>query len=158
MKVGRGRHPRVWFAAAPPGGPGATPSATTGPAPVPGPWDARAGKARGAPGHARSFSRRLLWRATPPHLWGNGKRDGQTASPTKAGPLKLGCLTTDYDAICARLRRSALRIALPSSCTAARGRGEMRKHLFELAHTFSQFAWLVRHNDRSEFVDLNQSP
>jgi len=29
---------------------------------------------------------------------------------------------------------------------------------FELAHTFSQFAWLVRHNDRSEFVDLNQSP
>src|SRR5262244_2506931 len=51
----------------------------------PGTVERESGKSRWRAGQARIFFWRLLWRATPPHVWGNGKRDGQTPSPTKAG-------------------------------------------------------------------------
>src|SRR5215471_17106306 len=85
MKVGRGRHPRVWFAAAPPGGPRKNPVGYYRAGLGPGTVERESGKSRWRAGQARIFFWRLLWRATPPHVWGNGKRDGQTPSPTKAG-------------------------------------------------------------------------
>jgi len=83
--VGRDRHPRVWFAAAPPGGPRSNPVGYYRAAAGPGTVERESGKSRWRAGQARSFFWRLLWRATPPHVWGNGKRDGQTPSPAKAG-------------------------------------------------------------------------
>src|SRR5262244_613131 len=90
--------------------PGATPSATTGLARVRAPWNARAGKAGGALDR-RVLSLGVCSGAPHPLVWGNGKETGKPQARPKLGPLKLSCLTTDYDAICARLRRSALRIA-----------------------------------------------
>src|SRR5215510_6423585 len=64
--------------------PGATPSATIGPAWVRAPWNAKAGKAGGALDR-RVLSLGVCSGAPHPLVWGNGKRDGQTPSPTKAG-------------------------------------------------------------------------
>src|SRR5262249_38110623 len=84
-RVGRDRHPRVWFAAAPPGGP-------------------RKKLRRLLPGRRGSGHRGTRKREKPvarwtgavllpapalgrhaPSLLGEGKRDGQTPSPTKPG-------------------------------------------------------------------------
>src|SRR5215468_9218258 len=84
MKVGRGRHPRVWFAAAPPGGPRSNPVGYYGP-PGSGP---RGTRKREKPVARWTGAYLLLASALARHtpsLWGNGKRDGQTPSPTKPG-------------------------------------------------------------------------
>src|SRR5262249_29556558 len=64
--------------------PGITPPATKG-----WPWSGHRGTRKREKPVARwtgAFpSWRLLWRATPPHFWGNGKRDGQTPCTTKTG-------------------------------------------------------------------------
>src|SRR5262249_37797486 len=49
--------------------------------PGPGTVERESGKSRWRAGQARSFFWRLLWRATPPHVWGNGKRDGRNPKP-----------------------------------------------------------------------------
>ena len=83
MKVGRDRHPRVWFAAAPPGGPRNNPVGYYRAAVGPGTVERESGKSRWRAGQARIFFWRLLWRATPPRLGEREKRDGPTPSPTK---------------------------------------------------------------------------
>src|SRR5262249_58982775 len=65
--------------------PGRTPPATKG-----WPWSGHRGTRKREKPVARwtgafLLLARLLWRATPPHFWGNGKRDGQTPSPAKPG-------------------------------------------------------------------------
>src|SRR5262249_12695004 len=85
MKVGRGRHLRVWFATAPPGGPRKNPLGYYRAAVGPGTVERESGESPWRAGQARFFFWRLLWRATPPHTWGKGKEDGQTPSPTKPG-------------------------------------------------------------------------
>src|SRR5215813_953389 len=78
------RHPRVWFAAAPPGGPRMNPAGYYGPALVRAPWNAKAGKAAGAPtGAVFFFLPRLLGAPTP--SLGKGKRDGLSRARTKSG-------------------------------------------------------------------------
>src|SRR5262252_1424183 len=64
--------------------PGATPPATTGLVRVRAPWNAKAGKAGGALDR-RVFFFRVCSGAPHPLVWGNGKRDGPTPSPTKPG-------------------------------------------------------------------------
>src|SRR5262245_4916186 len=84
MKVGRGRHLRVWFAAAPPGGPRSNPVGYYGP-PGSGP---RGTRKREKPVARWTGAYLLLASALARHtpsLWGNGKRDGPTPSPTKPG-------------------------------------------------------------------------
>src|SRR5215468_8689679 len=84
MKVGRGRHLRVWFAAAPPGGPRSNPVGYYGP-PGSGP---RGTRKREKPVARWTGAFLLLASALARHapsLWGEGKRDGQTPSPTKPG-------------------------------------------------------------------------
>src|SRR5215831_20621950 len=85
MRVGRGRHPRVWFAAAPPGGPRKNPVSYYRAGLGPGTVERESGKSRWRAGQARFLLPRLLWRATPPHFWGNGKRDGLSRARTKSG-------------------------------------------------------------------------
>src|SRR5215831_14767144 len=97
MKVGRGRHPRVWFAAAPPGGPRSNPASYYRAGSGPGTVERESGKSRWRAGQARIFFWRLLWRATPPHAWGNGKRDGQTPSPTEPGAAEACLFDIEYD-------------------------------------------------------------
>src|SRR5215467_9062073 len=83
MKVGRDRHPRVWFAAAPPGGPRKNPVGYYRAGPGPGTVERESGKSRWRAGQARFLLPRLLWRATPPRL-GEGKReskDGRIPAP-----------------------------------------------------------------------------
>src|SRR5215831_13545263 len=92
MRVGRGRHPRVWFAAAPPGGPRSNPVSYYRAGLGPGTVERESGKSRWRAGQARIFFWRLLWRATPPHFWGNGKRDGQTPRLTKPGAAEAWLL------------------------------------------------------------------
>src|SRR5215510_2047591 len=74
--------------------PGATPSATTGPAWVRAPWNAKAGKAGGAL-DGRVFFFRVCSGAPHPLVWGNGKRDGQPQARPNLGPTNLGCLTIE---------------------------------------------------------------
>src|SRR5215467_2003531 len=84
MKVGRGRHLRVWFAAAPPGGPRSNPVGYYGP-PGSGP---RGTRKREKPVARWTGAYLLLASALARHapsLWGNGKRDGPTPSPSKPG-------------------------------------------------------------------------
>src|SRR5262249_42004149 len=69
------RHLRVWFAAAPPGGPPGSPAGYYGPAWVRAPWNAKAGKAAGAPTGGGSFLLPRLLRAPPPPF-GEGKGTG----------------------------------------------------------------------------------
>src|SRR5215510_7332772 len=97
MKVGGYRHPRVWFAAAPPGGPRSNPVSYYRAGLGPGTVERESGKSRWRAGQARIFFWRLLWRATPPHVWGNGKRDGQIPSPTKAGAAQACLFDIEYD-------------------------------------------------------------
>src|SRR5215510_6785452 len=78
MKVGRGRHPRVWFAAAPPGGPRSNPVGYYRAAASPGTVEHESGKSRWRAGQARFFFWRLLWRATPPR---SGEREKRRANP-----------------------------------------------------------------------------
>src|SRR5215475_12386402 len=89
MKVGRGRHPRVWFAAAPPGGPRSNPVGYYRAAAGPGTVERESGKSRWRAGQARIFFWRLLWRATPPHLGGTEKETGKPQARPKLGVKKL---------------------------------------------------------------------
>ena len=74
--------------------PGATPSATTGPAWVRAPWNAKAGKAAGAPTGAVFFLFRACSARPPPHR-GKGKETGPPAPDQSPGPLTLGASTID---------------------------------------------------------------
>src|SRR5262249_55768446 len=65
--------------------PGRTPSATTGPPWVRAPWNAKAGKAGGALDRRVSSFGVCSGAPHPLTLWGKGKEDGQTPSPTKPG-------------------------------------------------------------------------
>src|SRR5215470_15776129 len=85
MKVGRGRHLRVWFAAAPPGGPRSNPVGYYRAGSGPGTVERESGKSRWRAGQARFFFWRPALARHAPSLWGEGKRDGQTPSPTKPG-------------------------------------------------------------------------
>src|SRR5215470_3787436 len=96
MKVGRGRHPRVWFAAAPPGGPRSNPASYYRAGPGPGTVERESGKSRWRAGQARIFFWRLLWRATPPRFGGTEKETGQPQARPNLGPLNLGSLTIEY--------------------------------------------------------------
>src|SRR5262249_47580347 len=108
------RHPRVWFAAAPPGGPRinpagyyrpalvpapwnpktGTPAGYSGPALVRAPWNAKAGNAAGAPTGAVFFLFRVC-SARPPLAWGKGKETGSPAPDQSPGVIQLGSLTFD---------------------------------------------------------------
>ena len=68
------RHPRVWFAAAPPGGPRINPAGYYGPALVRAPWNAKAGNAAGAPTGAVFFFLPRLLGAPTPSFGGREKR------------------------------------------------------------------------------------
>src|SRR5215813_112084 len=72
--------------------PGATPSATTGPA-----WSGHRGTRKREKPVARWTGAflflRLLWRATPPHFGGREKETGKPQARPNLGPLKLGCFT-----------------------------------------------------------------
>src|SRR5215813_13810527 len=89
VKVGRGRHPRVWFAAAPPGGPRSNPASYYRAGPGPGTVERESGKSRWRAGQARIFFWRLLWRATPPHFGGTGKETGKPQARPNLGLMKL---------------------------------------------------------------------
>src|SRR5262245_55073338 len=82
MKVGRGRHLRVWFAAAPPGGPRSNPVGYYRAGSGPGTVERESGKSRWRAGQARIFFWRLLWRATPPRL-GEWKKRRALPRPTQ---------------------------------------------------------------------------
>ena len=88
------RHPRVWFAAAPPGGPRINPAGYYGPALVRAPWNAKAGNAAGAPTGAVFFLFRVC-SARPPLAWGKGKETGSPAPDQSPGVIQLGSLTFD---------------------------------------------------------------
>src|SRR5215470_19248615 len=95
MKVGRDRHLRVWFAAAPPGGPRSNPVGYYGP-PGSGP---RGTRKREKPvarwTGAFSFLASALARHTP-SFGGMEKETGQPQARPNPGPLKLGSLTFEY--------------------------------------------------------------
>src|SRR5262249_6400570 len=76
------RHLRVWFAAAPPGGPPGSPAGYYGPAWVRAPWNAKAGKAAGAPTGAVSFLLPRLLGAPTPSL-GEGTKRRALPRPTQ---------------------------------------------------------------------------
>src|SRR5215475_3354104 len=88
MKVGRGRHLRVWFAAAPPGGPRSNPVGYYRAGLGPGTVERESGKSRWRAGQARFSSWRLLWRATPPRFGGTEKETGSPAPAPSPGPAQ----------------------------------------------------------------------
>src|SRR5215475_2161941 len=106
MKVGRDRHPRVWFAAAPPGGLRVKPRRLLRAGPVRTPWNAKAGKAGGALDRRVFFLASALARHTP-SFGGTGKETGRPQARPNLGPLKLCCLTIEYDASARGRRRPA---------------------------------------------------
>src|SRR5499433_1846179 len=114
MKVGRGRHPRVWFAAAPPGGPRKNPVGYYRAGLGPGTVERESGKSRWRAGQARSFFLRLLWRATPPHFGGREKETGKPQARPNLGPLKLGCFTIESVFLRSPPRKRGPRSQMPS--------------------------------------------
>jgi len=96
MKVGRGRHLRVWFAAAPPGGPRSNPVGYYRAGSGPGTVERESGKSRWRAGQARFFFWRLLWRATPPHFGGKGKETGKPQARPNLGPTKLALFAATH--------------------------------------------------------------
>jgi len=81
------RHPRVWFAAAPPGGPRSNPVGYYRAGSGPGPVKRESGKmSRGAPTGAVFFFLPRLLGAPTPSLWGTGKETGPPAPDAKPGP------------------------------------------------------------------------
>ena len=79
------RHPRVWFAAAPPGGPRNNPVGYYRAGLGPGPVKRESGKMSRARRLARVSSPSAPARRAHPLILREGKRDGPTPSPTKAG-------------------------------------------------------------------------
>src|SRR5262249_61611152 len=77
--------------------PGATPSATTGPAWVRAPWNAKAGKAGGALDRRVSSSGVCSGAPHPLTFGGTGKETGKPQARPNLGPFKLGCLTIEYN-------------------------------------------------------------
>src|SRR5262245_23196388 len=95
MKVGRGRHLRVWFAAAPPGGPRSNPVGYYGP-PGSGP---RGTRKREKPVARWTGAYLLLASALArhtPHFGGTEKETGKPQARPNLGPLKLGYLAIEY--------------------------------------------------------------
>ena len=89
------RHLRVWFAAAPPGGPRKNPVGYYRAGLGPGPVKRESGKmSRGAPTGAGFFFFRACSARPSPRLRG-GKRDGRPQARPKLGAVKLGCLTIE---------------------------------------------------------------
>jgi len=96
VKVGRGRHPRVWFAAAPPGGPRSNPPATKG-----WPWSGHHGTRKREKPVARWTGAFLLLasalaRHTPSLLGGWEKRRANPKPDQNWGRCSLRCLTIEY--------------------------------------------------------------
>ena len=96
MKLGRGRHLLVWFAAAPPGGPRSNPVSYYRAGLGPGTVERESGKSRWRAGQARIFFWRLLWRATPPRFEGTEKETGRPQARPNLGLMKLACSTIEY--------------------------------------------------------------
>src|SRR5262249_60825139 len=111
--------------AAPPGRTPEQPRQLLRAGPGPDTVERESGKSRWRAGQARSFFWRLLWRATPPHFWGNGKRDGQTPSPTNLGARSYGCLSIWIHSSARSLRRRGR--ALRGPRPAQRGEGSRAK-------------------------------
>jgi len=70
------RHPRVWFAAAPPGGPRVNPAGYYGPALVRAPWNAKAGNAARRADWCGSFLFPRLLGAPTPRMRGTEQETG----------------------------------------------------------------------------------
>src|SRR5262245_10278171 len=99
MKVGRGGHPRVWFAAAPPGGPRSNPVGYYRAGLGPGTVERESGKSRWRAGQARFLLPRLLWRATPPRLGEWKKRRANPKPDQTWGRRSSRCLTNEYNSV-----------------------------------------------------------
>src|SRR5215475_3503001 len=90
------RHLRVWFAAAPPGGPRSNPVGYYRAGSGPGPVKRESGQmSRGAPTGAVFFLFRACSARPPPH-WGKGKETGSHAPDQSPGPITLASLTNDH--------------------------------------------------------------
>src|SRR5262249_58460401 len=79
------RHLRVWFAAAPPGGPPGKPRRLLRAGPGPGTVERESGNAAWRADWRGFFFLPRLLGAPHPLALGDGERDGPTPSPTKAG-------------------------------------------------------------------------
>src|SRR5262245_53649061 len=103
MKVGRDRHPRVWFAAAPPGGPRSNPVGYYGP-PGSGPRGTRKREKPVARWTGAYLSSASALARHAPSLWGNGKRDGLSRARTKSG-TSIALAMRSFDRMRARCTR-----------------------------------------------------